>query len=140
MLFADQFRAAMTECAAAQDELMGEIVTVQQVSIKPNFPGVVTNAPPVNVVAIFKWMSETGFSTNDSKRISQSRDGEVMAPLITTRKPRFSFKANTLPWPILRGYRITRCVDQTIWDVTSVKPDGATRIDVAVVELGRATQ
>ena len=140
MFFADTFRQAMAECAAAQDELMGEIVTVAQYAGRPNFPTAPTGVAPANVVAIFTWASETAFSGADSKRLSASRDVEIMAPLVTTRKPRFSFKTCVLPWPILRAYRITRCVDGSTWDVTSVKPDGAARIEVAVVELGRSTQ
>ena len=140
MLFADSFRQAMADCASAQDELMGEIVTVQQFAARPNFPSQSTGVAPVNVVAIFTYASETAFTGADSKRLSQSRDVEIMAPLVTMRKPRFSFKNCVLPWPILRSYRITRCVDGTLWEVTSVKPDGAARIEVAVVELGRSTQ
>ena len=140
MLFADYFRQAMTECAAVQDELMGETVTVAQFVSKPNFPTQPSGVAPVNVVAIFTWASETGFSNADSKRLSQSRDVEITAPFIITRKPKFSFKACVLPWPILRSYRITRCVDGSTFEVTGVRPDGAARIDVNVVELGRSTQ
>ena len=141
MQFADYFRTAMQECAAAQDELMGEIVTVTPMVVRPNFPAErAGSGASVNVVAIFTWVSETAFMSNDAKRNSHARDIETTAPLMTTRKPRFSIKANLLPWPILRGYRITRCTDSTQWDVTAVKPDGASRIECDVVQLGRHSQ
>ena len=142
MQHSDYFREAMLECSAAQDELMGEIVTVAAMSIRPNFApeNSMATGAHANVVAIFTWVSETAFTSNDAKRISHAKDIETVAPFMTTRKPRFSFAVNVLPFPILRGYRISRCADGTYWDVTSVKPDGASRIECAVVQLGRQTQ
>ena len=140
MQFADTFRAAMQECAAAIDDVMGEAVTLIPVISRPDFPTEPHYDSAAQVVAVFTWIAETAFSTADAKRVSHSRDLDITAPLATTRKPRFSFNACTLPFAIVRGYRIERCVDQTLWEITSVRPDGASRIEVHVVQLGRQTQ
>jgi hypothetical protein len=139
MQFADNFRGYMVEVAEAIDQEMGEMVTVTPVFNKANFAPVAEPARSVNVVAVFAWISETGFSSTDSKRTSGNREIDL-APLVQTRKPRFSFKANCLPWPILRSYLIQRRCDASIWQVTAVKPDGVSRIECAVLELGRQTQ
>jgi hypothetical protein len=139
MAFADLYRGYMAECADAIDEFMGEKVIVIPTQGIPNFPKEPIAGQEIETIAVFTWVSETGFNNADAKRISFSREVDL-APLLTTRKPRFSFKANYLPFPILSGYRIQRCVDASLWDVTSAKPDGVSRIEVAVVQLGRSTQ
>jgi hypothetical protein len=139
MQFADNFRGYMVEVAEAIDQEMGEMVTVTPTIAPPNFSPIAQPSKAVNVVAVFAWISETGFSSADSKRTSGNREIDL-APLVQTRKPRFSFKANCLPWPILRNYMIQRHCDATIWQVTAVKPDGVSRIECAIVQLGRQTQ
>ena len=63
-----------------------------------------------------------------------------LAPLISTRHPVFSVKACDLPYQLRQSYRITRCHDQTIWEITDIQPDGVSRLSIDVVQLGRASQ
>ena len=135
--FADIYRGYMAECADAIDDLMGERVIVFPMEGKPNFQKTPISGKEIETVAAFTWISKTVFGGKGKAYGSGGAD--FMLP-VESREPRFSFNVNNLPWPILRGYQIQRRVDATLWDVTTAKPDGVSRICVEVVQLGLATQ
>ena len=138
---ADTFRGYMAECADAIDDIMGERVIIIPTIRKPNFQPVAENGKAFEVVAAFTYVSELAFSASGGGkgRFQGTVTTDPMLP-VQTRKPLFSFNANTLPFPIQRGFQIQRCFDASLWEATTVKPDGVSRIAVEVVQLGLATQ
>jgi hypothetical protein len=41
-----------------------------------------------------------------------------------------------LPWPLMQGYRIKRRSGD-LYEITDIKPDGVSRIEVNVNQIGR---
>ena len=139
MLFpgSDNWRAGMQSVSAAIDEAMGELVTISPfVPPKVNFPTVVDRHKPVlTVTAVFKNKAKTIIMGNDGKI-----GGHTVSPLVETSEPIFEFSYNVLrsmPYPLLQGYRIERCCDGAVYEVTNIKPDGVSRTCVHVAQLGR---
>jgi hypothetical protein len=134
MLFQESWQAGMLDVSAAIDEVMGECVTVIPVTVPaPNFQGIADESRAVTATAVFTHKAETvimgGNHGRDSGRVSVS-------PLVSTSKPVFSFGYGVLPFPLLQGYRIERC-NGDLYEVTDVKPDGVSRIDVSVNQMGK---
>jgi hypothetical protein len=63
--------------------------------------------------------------------------GHSLSPLVETREPIFQFSYGVLPFELQQSYRITRCCNGAMYEVTNIKPDGVSRITVNVVQLGR---
>ena len=140
MTFASYFRDAAQDMAAAINETMGETVTVTPYTVKANFPAAPdATLPAFKITMVFMHRSATAFTDRSSYRSSGSKDIEIAAA-IQTRKPIFSVKACDLPFTIGRQFRIHRCFDGTDWEVTASKPDGISRVELDVVQLGRASQ
>jgi hypothetical protein len=138
--FADTYRGYMAECADAINDMMGERVIVTPTTSKPNFPPIAQIDKAVEVVAAFTWVSETIFGGSGGGGRQRGSGGiDVMLP-VQSRKPLFSFKADTLPFPLHAGFRIQRCADASLWEITTVKPDGVSRVAVEVVQLGLAAE
>ncbi|MEH2476190.1 hypothetical protein V1281_002640 [Nitrobacteraceae bacterium AZCC 2161] len=137
--FADTYRGYMADCADAIDDLMGERVILTPTIRRPNYQPEPETSKAVEVIAVFTWVSEMSLGGSGKGKTYGSGGTDFVLP-VQSRKPLFSFKANYLPFPIQRGFRIQRCVDASLWDVTDVKPDGVSRIAVDVVQLGLAAQ
>src|SRR5258708_24206890 len=137
--FADYYRSAMRECAAAIDDLMGEKVILTPTIRKPNYQPQPERDKAIEVVAAFTWVSKTIFGGAGKGKIHRSGATDLMLPA-ESREPLFSFDANCLPFPISRWSWLQRFVDATLCEVKVVKPDGVSRIAVEVVQLGLATQ
>jgi hypothetical protein len=135
MLFQEDWRQTMRdEVSAAIDESFGECVTVTPVNVpSPNFQSIPDESRAATVVAVFTHKAETaimgGNHGRDSGRVSVS-------PLVSTSKPAFSFGYGVLPFRLLQGYRIERC-NGDVYEITDVKPDGVSRIEVSVNQMGK---
>jgi hypothetical protein len=64
--------------------------------------------------------------------------GHSISPIISTSELSFAYGA--VPFPLRQGYRITRLCDRAQYEITDVKPDGVSRIEVMVKMLGRAKE
>lgn len=136
MLFpgSDNWRAAMQDVARAVEETQGELVIVTPAtSPKVNYPSIEDLSKTVTVVATF---------TNRTKTVMMGNEGKIgglsVSPLVETSEPIFQFRYGVLPWPLQQSYRITRCCNGAMYEVTNVKPDGVAFIFAKVVQLGRA--
>jgi hypothetical protein len=139
MPFASYFREAMDDCANAISDTMGETVTVFPYTAKPNFPSMPDpSLLPFSITAVFTHKAVMAFSKK-GEPASGNREFDL-APLISTRKPCFSVKACELPFPLRQHYRIERCWNKAVWEITDIKSDGISRIECDVVQLGRASQ
>lgn len=140
MPFSSMFRDAASDMASAINETMGETVTVFPYAAKPNYSPVPdASRPAFSVAMVFTHKSEMAFSDKSAYRPSGSRETDV-AIAIQTRRPVFSVKACDLPYPLRQKDRLQRCWDKTEWEITSVKPDGISRIEIDVVQSGRTSQ
>jgi len=136
MLFpgTDNYRAAMQEVSAAIEDTQGEMVKVTPAtSPKVNYPSVDDLSQAVNVVAVF---------TNRAKTVMMGNEGKIggglsVSPLVEISEPCFQFRFGVLPWPLQQSYRIARCCNGAIYEVTNVKSDGVAFIFAKVVQLGR---
>ena len=140
MTFASYFCEAANEIADAINETMGELVWVTPTLFKPNFldsPDL--SLQPFQITMVFTHKAHTAFSDKSAYRPTGSKEIEI-AVAIQTRKPIFSVMACQLPYQIKQQYRIQRCFDQTLWSVTNIKPNGISRLEIDVVQLGRASQ
>ncbi len=133
MFLAKNWRDAMQDVAAKIDEAFGEPVVVEGFLRKPNMQATSDPLrPPVELCAVFCWRSEMAFN-NKTAHVNHVET----APLIETRKPCFRFRYGVLPYVLSGGSRITRRGHGTVWEVTGVKPDGVSMVEVEVVQLGR---
>lgn len=135
MLFEQEWRAGMQDVSAAIDDVMGELVTVTPAFVsKPNFPAVAQPEKAVTVTAVFTSKAETAFAGG------RLRGGQMVAPLVSTSKPIFQFGYGVLPFAILQSFRIMLHRTGETFEVTNVRPDGVSRIEVSVVQLGRQSE
>jgi hypothetical protein len=140
MLFpnSDNWRSAMQTVSAAIDETMGELVTVTPATAPaPNFPSVADPARCVTVIASFKNKSKTVLGNAENKIGGQYS----LSPLVESSEPVFEFSyavLRSMPWPLLQSYRITRCCNGALYEITNIKPDSVSRACVHVVQLGRS--
>jgi hypothetical protein len=125
----------MQGVSAAIDDTMGELVTVTPATVPAiNFPSVPDPSKAVTVMAVF---------TSKSRLIAMGEGkagGHTISPLIETSEPIFQFGYGVLPFPLRQPYRITRLCSGETFEVTSVKPDGVSRIVANVVQLGRQSE
>ncbi|MDA9474744.1 hypothetical protein XI03_09570 [Bradyrhizobium sp. CCBAU 65884] len=127
----------MQRVSAAVDATMGEPVLVTPVTPgRPNFPGDPQPDRAVLAVAVFTAKPET-VVMGEGKVHTR---GHSLSPLITTSVPIFSFDHKALPWPLLPSYRITLIRTGEAFEVTDIKSDSVTRIEVKVVRLGRGLE
>jgi hypothetical protein len=136
MIFANNWRAEMQGVAAAIDDSFGESVTVMPMRRAVNHSS--TPDPTrthVAVCAVFSWRSEMAFNNRDSRAVSSSNIDT--APLISTRKPCFSFRFGSLPFALRQADRITRLSDGSLFEIKNVKSDGVSRVEAEVVQLGQ---
>lgn len=120
------------------DSHFGETVYVKGMATRPNFPASPDPArPPVAAVAIFTWKAAyTGAPPprdQGERRIPWHAD-RAAPPEISTRIPQFSFAAPCAP-TMKRGDQILRRSGE-LFEVTSVAPDGVSRLIVSCVQLG----
>ena len=134
MQYADTFRDAMRDVASEIDLVLGERVGYTDAQSSDYPPKNVMEAA-FETIAAFVWVSKLVFDDSKHSRTAESGGFYVSLP-VQSRDPKFSFNLHTLPQPILRAYRLQRCVDGSIWDVTNVKPDGVSRIVADVVQIG----
>ncbi|MDR6304674.1 hypothetical protein GGQ85_002386 [Nitrobacter vulgaris] len=130
MLFEQSYREVMqSEVSAAIDDVFGERVTV--IPAKPpavNFQAIADHSRAVTVTAVFTQRPKTTIGGGSH---GGSRGNIQVSPLISTSEPIFSFGYGVLPWPLMQGYQIKRC-NGDLYEVTDIKPDGVSRIDVNV--------
>lgn len=134
MLFETNWRGGMQDVSAAIDEVMGECVTV--IPAKPpavNFQAIADRACAVTVTAVFTQRPKTIIGGGSH---GGSRGNIQVSPLISTSEPIFSFAYGVLPWPLMQGYQIERC-NGDLYEITDIKPDGVSRIEVSVNQIGR---
>jgi hypothetical protein len=141
MLFpnTDNWRAGMQDVSAAIDESMGELVTVTPHvgTPRPNFPAMPDPARAVTVTAVFTNRAKSVIMGENSGRIAS---GHSVSPIVSTSEPIFSFGYGVLPFPLMQGYRIMRLCNRALYEVRDAKPDGVSRIEVNVVQLGLAKE
>lgn len=140
MNFASEFRRAAADMADAIDETMGELVILTPMTKRPNYSAEPDPTKPTfTVTMVFTHKSALAFTDARAKRTTNNAEiSTVMG--IQTRKPRFSVKACNLQFELRNGFRLTRCFDETEWEVTSTQPDGISRIEIDVTQIGRAPQ
>lgn len=132
----NNWRSQMQDVAAEIDGAFGESVTVTPMTRTVNHSATVDNSrAPVTVCAVFSWRSEMAFNNRNSRAVSSTNIDT--APLISTRKPCFSFRFGVLPFALRQAYQITRLCDGSVFEVKEVKSDGVSRVEVEVVQLGR---
>lgn len=141
MLFpnTNNWRAGMQEVSAAIDESMGELVEVTPYigTPRPNFPTVPDPARAIRATAVFINKAKSVIMGENNGRIAS---GHSISPIVSTSEPIFSFGYGALPFPLMQGYRITRLCNRALYEITDVKPDGVSRIEVKVVRLGLAEE
>lgn len=141
MLFPDtnNWRAGMQDVSAAIDESMGELVQVTPYvgTPRPNFPAVPDPARAVTVTAVFTNKARSIIMGENNGRIAS---GHSVSPIVSTSEPIFSFGYGVLSFPLMQGYRIMRLCNRALFEITDVKPDGVSRIEVKVVRLGIAEE
>ncbi|MGY4289156.1 hypothetical protein ACVWXO_008376 [Bradyrhizobium sp. LM2.7] len=139
MLFSNTnaWREGMQDASAAIDETMGELVTVTPFvgTPVPNFPAVPDPARAVTVTAVFMNKAKSVIMGENSGRIAS---GHSISPIVSTSEPCFSFGYGSLPFSPMQGFRIMRLCNRALYEVTDAKPDGVSRIEVKVVQLGVA--
>lgn len=136
MQYADEFRNAMQDVAAAIDETMSERLLIIPSSQRPNFPSVQHHERAFEVIGVFAWISKLVFDNSKHSRTAGSGGYDISLP-IQSRDPKFSFTANAMTESIQRTNWIQRCVNGDIFEVTNLKPDGVSRILADVVQIGR---
>lgn len=130
------WRAEMQGVAAGIDSTFGETVVVRATTRAVNRTAQIDNSiRPASVDAVFSWRAEMAFNGNANRGAALGDFGA--APLVSTRKPIFSFRFGVLPFPLRQGYRIERVCDGSTFEITDVKSDGVSRVEVSVVQLGR---
>jgi hypothetical protein len=135
MMFANNWRAEMQGVAAAIDDTFGESVTVMPMRRAVNQTA--TDDPSrahVTICAVFSLRSEMAFNNRDSRALSSNNIDT--APLISTRKPCFSFRFGSLPFAIRQADRIKRLSDGSLFEIKEIKSDGVSRVEAEVVQLG----
>jgi hypothetical protein len=129
----------MQECSRAIDDTMGELVTVTPASApKVNFPSVEDPSKAVTVVATFMNKAKTIIMGNEGKM-----GGHSLSPLVETSEPVFTFGYDVLramPYPLQQSYRIRRCCNGALYEITNIKPDSVSRVVVNVNQLGRPSE
>ncbi|WP_407194298.1 hypothetical protein [Bradyrhizobium sp. STM 3566] len=131
----NDWRAGMQDVSAAIDETMAEAVIVTPVrSGGVNFPKIPEPEKAITVAAVFMAKAETVVMGENMGKI---HSGHVVSPLVSTRKPVFTFDHRVLPWPLKQGYRIKLCRTGETFEVKDVKSDSVARITADVVQLGR---
>ena len=136
MQYADEFRHAMRDVANEIDMMFGERVLVIPTRSRPNFMPENVMSAAFETIAAFTNKSKLVFDDAKSRRSVGTGGYDVALP-IQSADPVFSFNVHTLPQPLMRAYRLQRCCDGTIWDITNLKPDGISRIVADVVQIGR---
>ena len=135
MQYADEFRHAMRDVAIEIDMMFGERVLVIPTRSRPNFMPENVMSAAFETIAAFTWVAKLVF--DDAPKARSGSGGYDVSLPISSRDPKFSFNVHTLPQPLMRAYRLQRCCDGTIWDITNLKPDGISRIVADVVQIGR---
>jgi hypothetical protein len=134
-MFEQNWRHGMQNAAAEIDNTFSEMVTITPTSRAPNqMAKLDPTLRPATVCACFSWRSEMAFNNRDSRSLSSST--VEAAPLISTRKPVFSFSFGVLPYALKQGYRIERLCDGSIFEVKDAKSDGVSRVQAEVAQLG----
>jgi hypothetical protein len=90
------------------------------------------------VIAVFTSKAET-IVMGEGGRVG----GLSVSPLISTSKPVFQFSYAVLhgmPFALRQSHRITRLCSGEVFEVTDIKPDGASRVTETVVQLGRQSE
>lgn len=141
MLFPDtnNWRAGMQDVSTAIDETMGEQVQVTPYvgTPVPNFPAMPDPSKAVMATAVFTNKAKSVIMGENNGRIAS---GHSISPIISTSEPIFSFAYGAVSFPLRQGYRIMRLCDRAQYEITDVKPDGVSRIEVMVKMLGRAKE
>ena len=139
-MFTDHFRAAMSDVADAINDEMGETVLITPYIAKPNFPSQLdVTRPAFSITAVFTHKAVTTFGNEEGKHKMPGRHDSLEVGISTSR-PIFSVKACDLPFDLRQSYRIQRCHDGSLWEITDLRPDGVSRIEIRVVQLGRRSQ
>jgi hypothetical protein len=133
----DSWRTAMQGVAAEIDATMGECVIVTPVDYansEVNFPKQMLPGSAVIVTAVYTETPTHALGKPSRMKYGSGYEG---APLVTTRKPGFSFAFGAVPFALGQGCRIERRCSGEIFEITDVKSDGVSRIECNVVQLGR---
>jgi hypothetical protein len=127
------WRAEMQDVAAAIDDEFGEAFMI--LPMLPNANKVATPDPGIEAfqaIGVFSW------------RAAMARQGgtnQLFEPALISRKPIASFSAKCLPCSLRRQWRIQRLeFGDELFEITGVFPDGVSRVDCHLTQLGRSTQ
>ena len=137
MPFSDHFRAAMQDVANAINDEMGETVIITPYVAMPNYSSTLdANRPAFSVTAVFTHKAVTTFGNEEGHHKTPGRR-ETLEVGISTSRPIFSVKSCDLPFDLRPSYRIQRCHNGSLYEITDIRPDGVSRIEIRVVQLGR---
>ena len=124
----------MQGASAVIDQTFGELVTVTPADRRPNYQAEPQPEHAVELQAVFSWRSKTIFKPNKGTSLG---NGDAF---IESREPIFGFSRDALPWALRAGDIIARHCDGTEFEITTVAPDGVSRVTVNCVQLGRQSQ
>lgn len=137
--FASQFREAAADLAAAVEAVYGETVTITPTVTKPNYPA--TADPELkafDVQAAFHAPYAIALADSEYQHGSLSN---LKFPGVSTTEPTFTIRACALPHPVHRGYWLTRCATNEVYEVREVKPDSLrSTLTLRVQILGKPSQ
>lgn len=117
------WHSAMQEVSHEIDRQFGEVLRIMPAHVSPNRSPVYYPENAIELMGVFRWPST-------------SRNLHLKEMKVVSRDPCATFSRTDLPWGIHRGDRISRCCDGTEWEVTAVRPDGVSRVECDLVQLG----
>ena len=120
--------------ASTIDDAFGECVIVTPTVFRPNHQPMPDASQAFQTIATFTWRSKIVFKQNSGAMLQQQE------ALIETRAPVFSFSRHNLPMSLQHLWQVTRLSDGNVFEISSVEPDGVSRILVQTKQLGRPTQ
>lgn len=134
MFVNSDWRAGMENVAREIDNAFGECVRVIPTRTKPNMQAIPLYDEAFVVTATFTWRSKMVFKQNSGTMF------QTQEPFLETRVPTFTFSRHNLPRGLTHLMQIERLCDGTIFEITSIEPDGVSRITAHVNQLGRQKQ
>lgn len=126
--------AAIGRVSADIDDEFGEPIVITPCTARPNFQAEPDpSRPPYAVKGVFRNRSATGL-------------GQHAGVKVDSRRPQVSFDINCLRYPLEQGTRVQRgrktigfvfSLGCDMFEVTSVEPDGVSRVVCHLNQLGR---
>lgn len=117
------WHAAMQDVSAEIDQRFGERLRIVPAHTVPNQSPTYYPAEAIEILGVFRWPTK-----DVNLRMEEMK--------VVSRDPTATFSRTNLPWAIKRGDQITRCCDGSMFEVTAVRPDGVSRIECDLLQLG----